>query len=295
MPVIIPKEIPAFKELEKSVFVMDTQRANTQDIRALKILIFNLMPTKIQTENQLLSLLANSPLQIDISLLSTQSYVGKNTPALHLDKFYKGIDDVKDKKFDGAIVTGAPIELLSYEEVKYWNEFKTVLDFLRKNVTSTMYICWGAMAALYYFYGIRKKVFKDKLSGIYKHKILHSDLLLTNSNDEILMPHSRYARLKEKDIAKHKDLKILLSSKKTGAALLKDEKDVFVLGHPEYFKDTLKLEYERDLSLGLKIKKPCNYFKKNSKISYSWRCDANNIFANWLNYSVYQATPYDIE
>ena len=138
MPVIIPKEIPAFKELEKSVFVMDTQRANTQDIRALKILIFNLMPTKIQTENQLLSLLANSPLQIDISLLSTQSYVGKNTPALHLDKFYKGIDDVKDKKFDGAIVTGAPIELLSYEEVKYWNEFKTVLDFLRKNVTSTM-------------------------------------------------------------------------------------------------------------------------------------------------------------
>ena len=294
MPVIIPKDIPAFKKLQKEVFVMDTKRANTQDIRALEILILNLMPIKIQAENQLLSLLANSPLQINITFLSTQSYVGKNTSSLHLDKFYKGLNDVKTRNFDAAIVTGAPVELLEYEKVKYWEEFKDILDFLKRRVTSTMYICWGAMAALYHFYGINKRVQKDKISGIYKCKIVKDDLVLTNLDDKIFIPNSRYAGIDEKDIKKHKELKILLKSKKAGVVLLRDKKSLFMLGHPEYTKNTLDLEYKRDLKAKLKIKKPINYYDKKGKIKYSWRCEANCIFSNWLNYEVYQATPFKL-
>lgn len=295
MPVIIPKDIPAFKKLEKSVFVMDTKRANTQDIRALEILILNLMPIKIQTENQLLSLLANSPLQVNITFLSTQSYIGKNTSAMHLDKFYKGIEDIRQKHFDGAIVTGAPVELLKYEEVKYWNEFKDILNFLKNNVTSTMYICWGAMAALYHFYGIDKTLHKKKISGVYKCKIVKNDLVLTNLDDEILIPNSRYASIDENKVKKCKELRILLKSKKSGLVLARDRNSLFMLGHPEYTKNTLDLEYKRDIKAGLRIKKPVNYYDKKGNIMYSWRCEANTIFGNWLNYDVYQATPFKLD
>lgn len=289
MPLVIPKDIPAFDILKNNVFVMDTQRANTQDIRTLEILILNLMPTKIETENQLLSLLANSPLQIHITFIATQSYVGKNTPLTHMEKFYRGIDEVKNKKFDGAIVTGAPVELMDFEEVKYWEELKQIFDFLRSNVTSTMYLCWGAMGALYHFYGIKKIALDKKCFGIFPHKIKNQDLILTNLNEKVLMPHSRHSHIDEVEILKHKELKILLQNDEAGISMLRDKKDIFILGHLEYFKETLKLEYERD---GGKVEAPKNYFNEKGEIEYSWRSNANTIFSNWLNYDVYQSSPF---
>ncbi len=289
MPLVIPKEIPAFDILKNNVFVMDEKRANSQDIRTLEILILNLMPTKIETENQLLSLLANSPLQIHISFVATKSYIGKNTPLTHLEKFYQGLDDFKHKKFDGAIVTGAPVEHMGFEEVKYWEELKQIFNFLRENVTSTMYICWGAMSALYHFYGIEKHNLSKKCFGVFPHKITNQDLILTNLNEEVLMPHSRNSHINETQISRHKDLKILLESKEAGSSLLRDKKDIFNLGHLEYFKETLKLEFERD---GAKVEAPKNYFNERGEILYTWRSNANTIFSNWLNYDVYQSTPY---
>lgn len=289
MPLVIPKDIPAFEALKKSVFVMDTQRANTQDIRPLEILILNLMPTKIETENQLLSLLANSPLQINITFISTQSYVGKNTPLWHLEKFYQGIESIKGRNFDGAIVTGAPVELLEFEEVKYWEELKEIFDFLRKHVTSTMYICWGAMSALYHFYGIKKKSLEQKCFGIFSHDIINQDLILTNLDEKVLMPHSRNSHIDESNLANLKDLKVLLANENAGVAMLRDKQDVFVLGHLEYFKDTLELEFKRDEG---KVAPPQNYYNEKGEICYNWRSNANTIFSNWLNYDVYQSTPY---
>lgn len=289
MPLVIPKDIPAFDILKNNVFVMDTQRANTQDIRTLEILILNLMPTKIETENQLLSLLANSPLQIHISFITTQSYVGKNTPLTHMEKFYQGIDEVKNKKFDGAIVTGAPVELMDFEEVKYWSELRHIFDFLRTNVTSTMYLCWGAMGALYHFYGIKKIALDKKCFGVFAHKIKNKDLILTNLNEKVLMPHSRHSHINEAELLKHKELKILLENDEAGVSMLRDKQDIFILGHLEYFKETLKLEYERDDG---KVEVPKNYFDERGEIEYSWRSNANTIFSNWLNYDVYQSTPY---
>jgi len=288
MPVVIPKEIPAFEILKKNVFVMDTKRANSQDIRTLEILILNLMPTKIETENQLLSLLANSPLQINISFISTQSYIGKNTPLWHLEKFYQGLACIKDKKFDGAIVTGAPVELLEFEEVKYWEELKEIFDFLRLNSTSTMYICWGAMSALYYFYGIKKQDLSEKCFGVFDHQIYEQDLILTNLNENVAMPHSRNSQMNQEQIEACKDLKILLKSDEVGIAMLRDKKDIFILGHFEYAKDTLEFEFIRDG----KKQMPKNYYNKKGEILYNWRSNANTIFSNWLNYDVYQSTPY---
>ncbi len=288
MPIIIPKELPAFDLLKKNIFVMDTQRANSQDIRTLELLILNLMPLKIETENQLLSLLANTPLQINISFIATQSYRGKNTSLSHLDKFYQNIEQLKHKKFDGAIVTGAPVEQMEFEKVKYWKELKELFDFLRQNVTSTMYICWGAMAALYQFYGIKKYNLKKKCFGVFAHKIINEDLILSNLGEKIFMPHSRHSHINEEQINHFKELKILLKNKKTGVALLRDKKDIFVLGHLEYAKNTLQLEYKRDGKKQI----PKNYYDKKGKIKYNWRSDANTIFLNWLNYDVYQSTPY---
>ena len=288
MPLVIPKEIPAFDILKNSVFVMDTQRANSQDIRALEILILNLMPTKIETENQLLSLLANSPLQIHISFIATQSYVGKNTPLTHMEKLYQGVNEIKNKKFDGAIVTGAPVELMNFEDVKYWEELKQIFDFLRENVTSTMYLCWGAMGALYYFYGIEKYALDKKCFGVFSHTIKNQDLILTNLNERVLMPHSRHSHINEAQILNHKELKILLENDEAGISMLRDKQDIFILGHLEYFKNTLNLEYERDA----KIQAPKNYFDEKGEIAYNWRSNANTIFSNWLNYDVYQSTPY---
>ncbi len=291
MPVIIPKDIPAFSALQKSVFVMDTRRASSQDIRALEILIINLMPTKIQTENQLLSLLANSPLQINITFLSTQSYVGKNTPPSHLQKFYINLSDIRHKKFDGAIVTGAPVEHLSYEEVQYWDELQEILGFLRTHVTSTMYICWGAMAALYHFYAIPKIDLPHKTFGIFAHDIVCDDLLLTNLNQQVLMPHSRHSTIAQDSLQIHQNLKLLLRSDEAGVGIIRDEKDIFILGHPEYSEETLDLEYKRDVELGRNIAIPKHYYQYDEPF-LSWRSDANTLFGNWLNYDVYQNTPY---
>ena len=299
MPIIIPKDIPAFSELEKSAFVMDTARAKHQDIRALEILIINLMPTKIQTENQLLSLLANSPLQINITLLTTQSYVGKNTPQSHLDKFYVHSESIKGKSFDGAILTGAPIEHLDFEEVKYWRELCVIMDFLRAKCTSTLYLCWGAMAGLYYFHTIPKVALNAKLSGIYEHSIITQNVLLSGLGDIVRIPHSRYSGVDEavaeritRESSQNKGLKILLKGADSGISLLKDEKDVFMLGHPEYGKFTLRDEYERDKAKGIEISTPINYFDTKGVVRYDWRADSSVIFANWLNFCVYQDTPF---
>ncbi len=293
MPLIIPKQIPAFKLLKDFVFLMDDKRARSQDIRPLEVAIFNLMPTKIETENQLLSLIGNSPLQVNVTFLHTKSYEGKNTPKSHLDRFYVDFEQIKGRKFDAAIVTGAPIEHLDYEEVKYWHELKGIMSYLKKHTTSTLYLCWGAMAALYHFHKIPKKKLKNKLFGVFKHKIQNEDLLLSGLDEEILLPHSRHSGLDEKALKACKSLKVLLFGKKSGASVLKDEKDLFILAHPEYTKFTLFDEYQRDLKKGEKIKKPKNYFDQKGEPVIKWRANAQVLFSNWLNF-VYQETPFSL-
>ena len=292
MPVIIPKAIPAFGVLKDNVFVMDTKRAFSQDIRTLEILLINLMPTKIQTENQILSLLANSPLQVSITLLATQSYIGKNTPKSHLDRFYKYFDQIINRRFDGAIVTGAPIEHLPFEDVQYWEELVQIMEFLRTHTTSTLYLCWGAMAGLYYFHNIQKIALKEKLFGIFEHDMIENDVLLSGLNDKVLMPHSRHSGVDEQQIRSKDTLKILLQGKQSGISVLKDKRDIFILGHPEYAAQTLDEEYKRDKQKGLRIAKPENYYDTNGMIRMQWRSDASVLFGNWLNFSVYQDTPF---
>ena len=291
MPIIIPKTIPAFSTLQERIFVMDTERATTQDIRPLEILICNLMPTKIETENQLLSLLANSPLQVRITLLATQSYIGKNTPQSHLDRFYKYFSEIAHKRFDGAIITGAPIEHLEFEEVQYWSELREIMDFLRSNVTSTMYLCWGAMAGLYHFHNIQKRTLPSKCFGVFAHKKCSDSSLLAGLDDEVLMPHSRHSGIDESALWRAKDLALLLAGEQSGATMLQDSKDVFILGHPEYAKDTLDKEYKRDQASGLSTPKPTGYYAPSGEIMLRWRSSASVIFSNWLNL-VYQNTPF---
>lgn len=291
MPIIIPKTIPAFSTLQERIFVMDTERATTQDIRPLEILICNLMPTKIETENQLLSLLANSPLQVRITLLATQSYIGKNTPQSHLDRFYKYFSEIAHKRFDGAIITGAPIEHLEFEEVQYWSELREIMDFLRSNVTSTMYLCWGAMAGLYHFHNIQKRALPSKCFGVFAHKKCSNSPLLAGLDDEVLMPHSRHSGIDEGALWRAKDLALLLAGEQSGATMLQDSKDVFILGHPEYGRDTLDKEYKRDQANGLDTAKPTGYYAPNGEIMFQWRSSASVIFSNWLNL-VYQDTPF---
>ncbi|WP_299549022.1 homoserine O-succinyltransferase [uncultured Helicobacter sp.] len=293
MPLVIPEEIPAFKLLKDHAFIMGCNRAKTQDIRPLEVLIFNLMPTKIQTENQILSLLANSPLQVNITLLSTSSYIGKNTPKSHLDKFYVSFDAIKNKKFDGAIVTGAPIEHLEFESVKYWGEFTKIMEFLKTHCTSTLYLCWGAMAGLYHFHNIQKIALDSKLFGVFEHFCVEQDLILNGLDELVRIPHSRHSGVNEKQARENQHLKILLEGKESGITALKDEKDFFILGHPEYSKDTLDLEYKRDLDKG--IAKPKNYYNAESKPVFSWRSSASVLFSNWLNFSVYQDTPFILQ
>ena len=301
MPIIVPKDIPAAKILQsENIFVMNDKRAMSQDIRPLEIAILNLMPTKVETETQLMRLLSNSPLQVNVTLISTSTYVGKNTPLEHLQRFYKSFEEIKDKKFDGMIITGAPVEEIEFSEVKYWKELENIFEFAKSNVTSTIFICWGAQAALYYFYGIDKHLLNEKLFGIYKHKkLVKYDRLLKGTDDRFFMPHSRHTTVYEEDIKNCKELVLLASSKEAGAAIVrsKDNKFIFILGHAEYDRDTLEKEYLRDLSRGLKIEPPANYYVEGDRgeIKMCWSSTANLIYMNWLNHYVYQLTPYEID
>ena len=291
MPVVIPEDIPAYTFLRKNAFIMGAERAIHQDIRTLEVLIINLMPTKIETENQILSLLANSPLQVNITLLSTASYIGTNTPKSHLDRFYVNFSEIKGRNFDGAIVTGAPIEHLTFEEVAYWSELVEIMAYLKNHCTSTLYLCWGAMAGLYYFHKIPKVSLNKKLFGVFAHKKVQEDLLLNGLDEIVYMPPSWPSSIDESCI-KHTSLKVLLQGEQSGVSVLKDEKDYFILSHPEYAKDTLLLEYERDKQKGLEIERPLGYFNERNEPVLSWKSSASVMFANWLNFSVYQNTPF---
>lgn len=301
MPIIVPKDIPAVKTLQsENIFVMTDKRAETQDIRPLEIAIVNLMPTKVVTETQLMRLLSNSPLQINVTLISTETYVGKNTSLDHLEKFYKNFSDIKNKKFDGLIVTGAPVEEIEFSEVKYWKELEEIFEYAKTNVTSTIFICWGAQAALHYYYGIEKHKLDRKLFGVYKHKTLVPyERLLKGADDRFYMPHSRHTTVYEKDIKACDDLVLIASSKQAGAGIIrsKDNKFIFITGHAEYDRDTLEIEYKRDLEKGLKIDPPENYYVEgdSGEIKMCWVSTANLIYMNWLNHYVYQMTPYDID
>lgn len=300
MPIVIPKEIPAYKTLsQEKVFVMTKGRAQKQDIRPIEIAIVNLMPTKIATETQLMRLLSNSPLQINITLLHMQTYESKNISKEHLDRFYTSLAEIKNKKFDGMIITGAPLEYLSYKDVKYWAELVDIMNYSQERVTSTIFICWGAQAALNHFYNINKVMLEEKQFGIYENKkISKNELLLKGLDDNFKIPLSRHSTIEESEIEKVDRLKKLARCDK-GLTILKskDNKEFYLLGHSEYDRDTLKLEYERDLSLGKTIKKPENYFvdKNCKKVDFSWHSTANILISNWVNHYVYQATPYDIE
>lgn len=302
MPIVIDKDLPAYKILgDEKIFVMDKERSKKQDIRPIEIAILNLMPTKVETETQFMRLLSNSPLQVNITLINTKSYSSKNTNAEHLEKFYKHFDEVKDRKFDGMIITGAPVETMQFEEVAYWNELVEILEFTKTNVTSTLFICWGALAALHYFYGIKKHSLNEKLFGVFAHHKVHfpqPEPLMRGISDEFHMPHSRHSSVLTSDIKSCSELEILAYSKKAGASITKskDNKQVFVLGHMEYDRDTLKNEYLRDLNKGLPIKPPANYFadKNCEKVKMNWTSTANLFYMNWLNYYVYQVTPFDI-
>lgn len=298
MPVVIPESIPAYTFLKEHAFIMGESRAQHQDIRPLEVLIVNLMPTKIETENQILSLLANSPLQVNITLLSTESYIGTNTPKSHLDRFYVNFSDIKGKNFDGAIVTGAPVGKIDYEQVKYWSEFVEITNYLKLNSTSTIYLCWGALAALYNFYGIKKVVNEKKLFGVFEHYHVNNDVVLRGLDEIVRIPHSRYSALNSSDLEnaiKDKKLKVLLEGKESGATILKDNKDLYILGHAEYARETLLEEYKRDLSKGIKINPPENYLDSSGSPIWSWRSSASVLFSNWLNFSVYQDTPYNLD
>lgn len=304
MPIIIPKDIPAYKTLQdEKIFVISDKRASKQDIRPIEIVIVNLMPTKIVTETQLMRLLSNSPLQINVTLVSTETYTGTHTSLEHLQKFYKSFSEIKHKKFDGMIVTGAPVETIEFEEVKYWQELGEIFEFAKTNVTSTIFICWGAQAALHYYYGIQKKLLPEKLFGVYKHKkLVKFESLLKGMDDEFFMPHSRHTTIDVEDVKNVKDLQLLACSDKAGASIIKSKggKFFFITGHAEYDRETLKYEYERDLNKGLNIAEPENYFKngyKNGKgsINMCWASTANLIYVNWLNYYVYQITPFNLD
>ena len=302
MPIKIPNDLPAVKTLnDENIFVMTETRAITQDIRPLKILLLNLMPKKIETETQLSRLLGNSPLQVDLELIHTKSHKSKNTSAEHLLAFYKTFDDVKDRTFDGMIITGAPVEQMEFSEVEYWEELCEIMEWTKTHVHSTFHICWGAQAGLYYHFGINKKPLDKKMFGVFPHKVDYKKSILFRGFDDVFMvPHSRHTTVDIDDVKKVKDLKVLSTSKEAGlyAVSTKNGKQIFITGHSEYDADTLMNEYLRDVSQGLPIEMPKNYFKDNDPKKgpvVSWRSHANLLYSNWLNYFVYQTTPYDIE
>ncbi len=301
MPIKIPNELPATKILnDENIFVITETRALTQDIRPLKILILNLMPTKIVTETQLARLLGNTPLQVEVELLKTSTHKAKNTSEEHMITFYKTFDEVRDRNFDGMVITGAPVEHLEFEMVEYWDELCEIMEWSKTHVTSTFHICWGAQAALYYHYGIKKHQLDKKLFGIFEHTVdRKSSMLFRGFDDTFMVPHSRHTTVLQEDIEKVPELKILSTSKVAGVYAVATDRgrQIFITGHSEYDADTLKKEYLRDKNAGLPIDIPVNYFPddddtKEPKVS--WRSSANLQYSNWLNYFVYQTTPYDI-
>ncbi|QTF06921.1 homoserine O-succinyltransferase [Brenneria izadpanahii] len=301
MPIRVPDELPAVSFLRnENVFVMTSSRAKTQEIRPLKVLVLNLMPKKIETENQFLRLLSNSPLQIDIQLLRIDSRESKNTPAEHLNNFYCNFDDIQDENFDGLIVTGAPLGLVDFCDVAYWPQIARVIEWAKEHVTSTLFVCWAVQAALNILYGIPKMTRAEKLSGVYEHHTLQPHALLTRGFDEtFLAPHSRYADFPADVIRNHTDLDILAESEQAGAYLFanRDKRLAFVTGHPEYDALTLANEYFRDHECGLNPAIPVNYFPGNNPEiapKATWRSHGYLLFVNWLNYYVYQITPYDL-
>ena len=301
MPLKINRELPAYKVLSgENIFVMNDERAETQDIRPLKIAILNLMPKKIQAENQLLRYLSNTPLQVEIKLLQTKSYTSHNTPLDHLNKFYSYFEEVANEKFDGLIITGAPVEQMEFEEVAYWDELKEIMEWSKSNVYSTLHICWGAQAGLYYHYGVSKYPLGNKMFGVFAHRVLKENVELTRGlDDTFFAPHSRHTEIKSKDIEKVKELEILSESDDAGVFIVStsDYRKVFITGHLEYDRETLKDEYFRDKEKGLEICIPENYFPNDDTTLepvMSWRGSAHIVFANWLNYCVYQNTPFNI-
>lgn len=301
MPIKIPDNLPAAKILAgENIFVMDEKRAMSQDIRPLQIGILNLMPNKIATETQLSRLLGNTPLQVEVELIQVSTHKAKNVSEEHMLKFYKTFSEIKDRKFDGFIITGAPVEKMDYTEVNYWDELCDIMEWTKTNVHSTFHICWGAQAALYYHYGIEKHLLPEKLSGVYSHRVVHKNpMLLRGFDDEFFVPHSRHTTVDIEDVKKHPEIKILAVSDKAGlyAAATDEGRQIFITGHSEYDKNTLSDEYFRDKAAGMNPHIPENYFPDDDVTRepvVKWRSHANLIYSNWLNYFVYQNTPYDI-
>ena len=302
MPIKIPIDLPAFKVLsDENIFVMNSERAINQDIRPLKIAILNLMPKKIQAENQLLRYLSNTPIQVEIKLLQTETYKSKNTPLEHMRKFYSYFNDIKNEKFDGLVITGAPVEQLEFEDVMYWNELKEIMEWSKSNVYSTLPICWGAQAGLNYHYGIPKYQLEKKMFGVFKHFINDKNADLTRGlDDTFYAPHSRHTEVRRRDIEKIDELDILSESEEAGVFIVanKNRRQIFILGHLEYERNTLSDEYFRDATKGLNIEIPKNYFPNdnpNLEPMVTWRGSASVVFSNWINYCVYQNTPYNLE
>lgn len=301
MPIKTQRDLPALEILEnENIFVMDENRALHQDIRPLKVCILNLMPVKQDTELQLLRALSNTPLQIDVSFLNVSTHISQNTSANHLNKFYATFDEIKNNKFDGMIITGAPVEQMPFEEVDYWEELCTIMEWSKENVTSTLHICWGAQAGMYYHYGIEKVLLEKKLFGIYPFHVLNRKVPLVRGFDDVfLAPNSRYTTVSLEDIKNCSELKILAESEEVGIFLTIADggRQIFVMGHPEYDRMTLHNEYKRDVDKGLSIEIPKNYYPDDdpqNRPLLQWRAHSNNLYSNWLNYYVYQVTPYDL-
>ncbi|MCR5083746.1 MAG: homoserine O-succinyltransferase [Parasporobacterium sp.] len=302
MPIKVQNDLPAKAIIEsENIFIIDEKKAGNQDIRPLEIGILNLMPNKEDTEIQLLRMLSNTPLQINVSFICLGSYISKHTPATHLNQFYEKFGEIKNKKFDGFIITGAPIELMEFEEVDYWDEFCEIMEWTKTHVTSTFHLCWAALAALNYHYGIRKCVLESKTFGVFKHKLLHRrPPIVRGFDDEFYAPHSRHTGIISEDVYNNKDLTVLAESDEAGIYLVtaNNGKQVFVLGHPEYDRITLDIEYKRDLKKGMDIAVPKNYYPNDDPSKepiLGWRAHSSALYSNWLNYYVYQATPFDME
>ena len=302
MPVRVPNTLPAVEELlQENIFVIDEKRASSQDIRPLRIAILNLMPLKLMTETDLLRLISNTPLQIELDLVLPEGHNWANTPKEHLDNFYKSFKEIKDNNYDGFIVTGAPVEMMNFEDVDYWDQLEEIFNWSRKHVTSTIYICWAALAGLYNNYGIKKHVLDKKISGIFRHRVLEkNNPLFRGFDDTFYVPHSRHSEVRKEDILKVPELKIISESDESGVYIImaRNGREIYITGHSEYSPYTLDFEYRRDLAKGMNPSIPKNYYEDddpNKKPIVRWRSHANLLFSNWLNYFVYQETPYDIK